>query len=359
MKNKKTVFGTVILLFVLIGSCNIQNVFGLEDPDYSVTIVGGHAFKLFWSLNEGVCVKMEYLITGGNADLHLYIRNSTGDVIEDFGTIDDYGIRYFDVPYDDVFEFIFKNNAIFTSRDLELNIDVVNSLTIISPEYGDTFLPGYNYITWTSTGNINYVKIDLYKNRTFLETITSRTSDDGSYAWYIYTDEYTDGSYYQIKISDYYDANTYDYCDYFTIDCEVDKTITIISPKTNDVFDNGNNYIEWSTTGTISNVRIELYYGGSFLEVIDSQEYNDGSYSWYLSSSNIYTLSSNYRIRISDYNDNSIYDFSDYFTIEIEPQPEPDSESKDKIIGIDLIPLIAIISLVTIVPLIIITRRKK
>jgi len=98
---------------------------------------------------------------------------------------------------------------------------------------------------------------------------------------------------------------------------EYGKSITINSPITNDVFSNGYNYIDWSTTGDISYVRIELYYDDSFLVVVYPAEYNDGSYYWYLSSSDTYTEGSYYQIKISDYYDNSIYDYSDYFTIEI------------------------------------------
>lgn len=317
MKNKKITLGIIVFLFAITGICSIQNVVALDDPDYSVTIIGGHAFKLFWTLNEDDCVKMEYLITGGDADLHLYIRNSTGDIIEDFGTIDDYGIRYFYVPYDDTFEIIFKNDALITSRDLELNIDIVKNLTITSPTSMSTFVNGYNYIYWTSSGDISYIIIDLYKDGYFLERISSTVYNDGSYTWYIYTNEYTDSSYYQIKISDYYDSNIYDYSDYFTIECET-ETITITSPISTDTFSTGYNYITWTSTGDISYVTIELYKSGIFLEIIDSYEYNDGSYNWYLSTNDIYSEGSYYQIKISDYNDNSIYDFSNYFTIEID-----------------------------------------
>ena len=49
-----------------------------------------------------------------------------------------------------------------------------------------------------------------------------------------------------------------------------------------------------------------------------------------------------------------------YFEVNVEPEPEPEPEPEDDdIIGIDLIPLITIISLATVIPLIIITRRRK
>jgi len=56
----------------------------------------------------------------------------------------------------------------------------------------------------------------------------------------------------------------------------------------------------------------------SFLEVIIASTYNDGSYYWYLSSDDTYS-GNDYQIRLSDYHNNSIYTFSDYFTITITP----------------------------------------
>lgn len=369
MKNKKIILGIIVFLFAITGICSIQNVVALDDPDYSVTIIGGHAFKLFWTLNEDDCIKMEYLITNGNADLHLYIRNSTGDVIKDFGTIDDYGIRYFNIPYDDTFEIIFKNNALFTSRDLELNIDIVKNITITSPTSMSTFVNGYNYITWTSSGAISYIIIDLYKDGYFLERITSKTYNDGSYSWYIYTDDYVDSSYYQIKISDYYESSIYDYSSYFTIDCET-ETITITSPTSTSTFSSGYNYITWTNTGDISYVKIELYKSGIFLETIDSYEYNDGSYSWYIYDDE-YVDSSYYQIKILDYYDNTIYDYSGSFTIECEtesgptptptPIPDPDPvNTVNRIINIIL--MIAVISVIIsaiVIPIVIHKRKKR
>ena len=96
------------------------------------------------------------------------------------------------------------------------------------------------------------------------------------------------------------------------------KSIVIYSPINTDTFENGYNTIQWTTTGSISDIRIELYNLDSFLEVIIASTYNDGSYSWYLSSDDTYS-GNDYQIRISDYINNSIYTFSDYFTITITP----------------------------------------
>ncbi len=315
MKSKKMIFGTIIFLLVITGL--ISTSIALEDPDYSETILAGHAFVITQNFNEGETVRIEYEISGGDKDLHFYIRNSTGDIVRDRGYTVGYGIYYFYVMYDDTFRIIFNNEyTVISSRGLEVNVDVVKTLTITSPINTNTFLSGYNYITWTSTGDIDYVKIDLYKDGGYIETISIQTNNDGSYSWYIYDDEYTDGSYYEIKISDSFDATIYDYSDYFTIECEI-KTITITSPVSTDTFLTGYNYITWISTGNIDYVKIGLYKDGGFLEMISGYVSNDGSYEWYIYTDN-YVDGSYYQIRISDYYDNSIYDYSSYFTIECE-----------------------------------------
>lgn len=364
MKNKKMLFGTILLLFALIGICNILNVSAIEDPEYSETIIAGHAFEVVEIFNSGEVIRIEYEISGGAEILHLYIRNSNGDVIYDYGDIEAYGLRFFYVPYNDHFRIIFKNNALLTSRHLELNVDVVKSFTITSPIYSETFLSGYNYITWTSTGDIDYVIIELYKDGSFLETIRSGINNDGEYSWYIYDDEYIDGSYYQIKIKDYYNYNTYDYSDYFTMDVESEpepelKTITITSPTSTDTLLPGTNYITWTSTGDIDYVYIDLYKGGTFLETISTTD-NDGSYTWYISSSD-YIDGTNYKIRISDYYDNSIYAFSDYFSMDIEDDyVDPyKSEPENFFLGWLLFIILPAIAGIVIIAVLVRKRKRK
>jgi len=319
MKSKKMIFGTIIFLLVITGL--ISTSIALEDPDYSETILAGHAFVIIQNFNEGETVRIEYEISGGDKDLHSYIRNSTGDIVRDRGYTVGYGIYYFYVMYDDTFRIIFNNEyTVISSRGLEVNVDVVKTLTITSPTNTNTFLSGYNYITWTSTGDIDYVKIDLHKDGGYIETISIQTNNDGSYSWYIYDDEYTDGSYYEIKISDSFDATIYDYSDYFAIECEI-KTITITSPISTNIFSAGYNYITWTSTGSIDYVKIGLYKDGGFLEMISGYVSNDGSYEWYIYT-DYYVDGSYYQIRISNYYDNTIDDYSSYFTMKVEQEIE-------------------------------------
>ncbi len=369
MKNKKNVL--LVGIFVIIIAIGlISTSIALEDPEYSETIAGGHAFEISEIFNEGEVVRIEYEITGGDADLHLYIRNSTGNMIKDFGNIIDYGIFYFYVPYNDTFRIIFKNDAWLTPRDVEINIDVVKTLTITSPISTDIFLTGDNTIVWTSTGDISYVQLQLYKNGDFLETITSGIFNTDSYSWYIYNDEYTNGSDYQIKIMDYYNNTISDYSNYFTIGCEIEKTITITTPKSTNTFSSGYNYITWTTTGDISSyIRIDLYKNGDFLETITSGIFNTDSYSWYIYD-DAYVDGSYYQIKILESYDHTIYDFSDYFTIKCETEDIPDEPyipddkpifSIKNLIFFIIIPIVIIVGVVLaiVIPVVIHKKHKK
>ena len=228
MKNRKILFGTIILLFAITGICNISNVFAIDNPDYTETIPPGTYLELGIDVNKGDELRIEYeVISGGDKDVDFYIKDSDGNKVLDWGRVVGYGLCYFDAPYDDYFRVIFSNTfSIITSKVIEINLDIVaygKSITIISPKTNDVFDNGYNYIDWSTTGTINYVRIELYYGNSFLDVIDSQAYDDGSYSWYLSTsDTYTEGSYYQIRISDYYDDTIYDFSDYFTIEIDED-----------------------------------------------------------------------------------------------------------------------------------------
>ena len=133
--------------------------------------------------------------------------------------------------------------------------------------------------------------------------------------------------YYVLMINPSDSTSTYVVID-LTIDEYVNPTITITNPTNIDTFENGYNYITWTSTGSFDYVIIELYKDGYFLETISHGTPNSGSYSWYIYDNDDYIDDSDYQIKISDWVDDSIYDYSDYFTIE-EPDPYDPYEPTD------------------------------
>lgn len=230
MKNKKLICGTMLLLFVIGGLCNIINISAEEVPDYTETIPAGA--KLFFGidLNEGDTLKIVFkVIEGGNKDIDFYILNSEGSYVEGFEKLRYIqGTFYLVAPYDDTFEVYFDNSfSLISSKTVEISFDIEygKSITVLSPKSTDTFDNGYNYIEWTTTGDIDYVRIELYYGNSFLEVIESSTYNDGSYAWYLSSnDVYSEGQYYQVRVSDYYDDSICIFSDSFSIEIEPEST---------------------------------------------------------------------------------------------------------------------------------------
>ena len=146
--------------------------------------------------------------------------------------------------------------------------------------------------------------------------IIASTPNDGSYSWTIPTG-LTDSNLYQISIDDVTNPRIDDVSDEFEI---FNPTLTITIPESDTVWETGSSqYIIWTSRGTISNVKIELYKGGVFeLEIVTSTP-NDGSYNWDIPMDLEEMI--DYQIKISDVSNLATSDNSDYFAITIPTRP--------------------------------------
>ena len=93
--------------------------------------------------------------------------------------------------------------------------------------------------------------------------------------------------------------------------------ITITSPSSTDNWKDRNTYtMTWTSRGPIDRVTIELYKASTLIEEITFlYTDNDGSYDFYISTLDDFDAGTNYRIKITDYDDPDVYDFSSYFSI--------------------------------------------
>jgi len=337
-RSRKLIILSSLILFFIYSFCIVNSV-AINDPDYTLEIEpNSYSYIKFYSLDvsDQLSVEVE-VIAGGNNLVDIYLVDSANfqryqDGQSYSAKVAHQGVSYVNFDYTIIYfgsyYLIISNPATFIYvKTVEVKTSIVKaeeeSIQINYPIYSTVLYiekdSYYNYpIQWETTGDINYVTIELYEGDYYVDSITAGTANDGYYEWYVYYSDGYDGSNYRIKISDYYDSSIYDLSDYFEIKLEEAKTIQVNYPYsgTYDVYETERCpcYIDWGYTGSIDYVTIELYKGTTLVKTIASWISNTGSYEWEIYYSDGYDGS--YRIKVSDYYDSSVYDFSSYFKIE-------------------------------------------
>ncbi len=235
-----------------------------------------------------------------------------------------------------------SNPSTYDMSDTNFEIEPLpDSLTVIGPTSSTSWQAGSTHtIIWSSTGLISDVIIKLYYLGSYHSTIKASTPNNGSYSWTL-SDTYTNyGDFYQIRIEDISNPSTFNVsAPYFEITAPEIDSITVTSPSSSTSWQAGTVHeITWTSTGSVSNVNISLYYMGNYYKTIASSTPNDGSYSWSLDAS-FDNYGDGYQIRIQDVNDPSTFDqTTSYFEI-----TEPEGGTTPPGSGLDLIVIIAII----------------
>ena len=127
---------------------------------------------------------------------------------------------------------------------------------------------------------------------------------------------YSEGTYYFIVVAHNNHGDTLSNC--LKVDIIFPPSLNITIPDSSSSWEAGTSqYIYWTSTVAISNVKLELYMDDVFILEISSDTANDGVYSWTIPL--ILEDSDQYQIKISDVSNPSIYDYSDYFEIKRPP----------------------------------------
>jgi len=264
----------------------------------------------------------------GSFEIVLY---ETGEIVFNYDYIDYTTEAYtcgLNLGVDTRFYNIYQSlNEPIDDFSIQFNYYVPLSFAITTPDSLTAWETGNSHtITWTSTGSIVNVKIELYKNDLFDKEVVTTTPNDGEFSWTV-PSSLVDSTFYQVKITDAANPATGDISDYFEIFTSPAgiETLTVINPDNLTAWETGTSHaITWTSTGSIINVKIELYkYSLFVIEVVLSTP-NDGSYDWTIPTD--LSDNTNYQIRISDVSNPATNDESNYFAITSIPiPPEPPS----------------------------------
>ena len=282
----------------------------ITQPDTNSAYIAGSTQDLQWDSTGSISnIKVE-LYKGNSLFSNIYSTTSN-DGTESWtlplscSTDDDYRIKITDTSTSSVYDY---------SDYFIIYAAGQKAIKIIEPSLSSLFVAGTTRsLIWNSTGPINDVKIELFKNDFYNQTIYSSTFNDGNELWAIPLN-CTKADNYKIKISDISNSSVYDFSENFTI--QPPKTITIDNPDNSDLYATTSLHtITWQTTGEINFVSIELYQGNIFHTLLNPNTTNDGIEEWTVPTTCL--PAQDYNIKITDLSNSSIYDFSEYFTIEI------------------------------------------
>ncbi|MBN2036901.1 MAG: hypothetical protein JW768_09195 [Chitinispirillaceae bacterium] len=170
-------------------------------------------------------------------------------------------------------------------------------------------------ITWNSTVNATdpNVRISLYKGDSLASVIVSSTANDGTHSYSFAP--IAPGIQYRIKINSTADTGKHDFGGYFTVKNKYFGTITLTSPVDTTTARVGSTVpVRWTTTDSIgSTITIRLYNDTAPTTYSYSATTSLNSYAFPLAEALI--AGPNFRFKAwSNFND-SIYDYSDFFTI--------------------------------------------
>ena len=212
-----------------------------------------------------------------------------------------------------------SNASLFDESDSVFSIGPTPSITVNSPNGGETWDVGSSHsITWTSI-SIDNVMIEYSTNNgtNWITIIASTTASAGSYNWTIPNTASTDC---KVQVSDVSNAAINDQSNsVFAISVPVTPTINITSPNGGESWDVGSTYPVTWTSNNVSDVKIEYSTnnGTNWITIIASTP-SDGSYNWIIPNA----PSTNCRIMISDVTNSTYTDQSDnVFTINVPITP--------------------------------------
>ncbi|MFH0736446.1 MAG: T9SS type A sorting domain-containing protein [bacterium] len=288
-----------------------NGLFSIYQPAILVTSPdGGENWRvgtnqnITWNSNNITSVKIEYTTNNGTEWLNVIASTpaNTGSYV---WTIPNTVSSNCKVKISDVVEPTLNDisNAIFSIFQ--------PTITVISPNGGESWQIGTNQsITWTST-NITNVKIEYTLNDgTDWNLVTASTDAlTGSYLWTVPNSVSANC---KIRISDVLEPGMYDLSNNsFTI---FNPGVTVTSPNGGENWRNGTQKVITWVSNNIANVKLEYSTnsGTDWFTIIASTPAAIGTYDWTVPN----TVSSTCIIRISDVLDVNVFDVSNAtFTI--------------------------------------------
>lgn len=200
----------------------------------------------------------------------------------------------------------------FQDTNVEFDYAVPPGPFNLSSNAGKPDKDGIFDLTWTRASKAN--KYSIYNHSSYISEINGSVTllADEIADLTLQLSGLMDGTYYYIAVAQNKYGDTLSNC--IKVDVVLPLMLNFIIPDNSCSWKvDSSQIIHWTSTGAISDIKLDLYVNDIFAMEIVSETSNDGQYSWRIPS--MLEYSNHYQIKITDVFNSSIYDFSDYFEI--------------------------------------------
>ncbi|MGD9015192.1 MAG: hypothetical protein PVI33_04130, partial [Candidatus Omnitrophota bacterium] len=275
----------------------------LTSPNGGEVWPVGSSQAITWNKSGSIDkVKLEYSTDGGLSFPHLIIDSISSSLGSYNWVIPDVISQTIRVKITNV-----NDSVVYDTSDN--NFKIRGGLILNAPNGGEDWVVGsLHNITWIRFGSIADVRLDYSVDAGKSYPYTIASSVDAAGEKYNWTIPDNPGFLTRVKISDASDITVYDTSD----DNFIIRTgFTLTVPNGNEAWIVGSTHdIIWDRIGPVENVKLEYSSNGglTFVPIVSSTS-NTGFYSWVIPD----TITTQALVRISDVDDSTISDTSDYF----------------------------------------------
>ncbi|MCF8457826.1 MAG: hypothetical protein K9H62_18005 [Bacteroidales bacterium] len=254
----------------------VSNPVTVVTPNGGETLTGGSTYEITWTSDQSITwLDLYYSTDGGQT--WLFIADHEANDSSYMWTVPNVSTTNALIKITE-----FSNGNIYDESDAAFTINAVaNSITVLSPNGGETWVVGSTHdITWSTTGSISYVEIWYSTNAgTSWTYIDDYSYNDGLYEWTIPNNITTSAL---VKINEVFNTSVDDVSDN-NFEIAASSPFTVITPNGGEVLTGGSSYtITWSTSGYSGNYVGILYStdGGTTWATVDDFKFNNGFKEW-------------------------------------------------------------------------------
>lgn len=279
----------------------------LTAPNSAQSFLVGTSTYITWQSMFVTDVNIEYSTDAGS---------NWNTIVSNYSSIDGYNYYNWVIPNTPsnlcLVRVTDATNSAVTDASQSAFYIVGPYLEVTAPNGGEVLDGGtYTYITWTGYINSSYVKLEYTTNNgsswnVIANSVYHYNGYSNSYYWFIAN---VNSSNCRFRVSQVSNPTITDVSNTtFTINANT-ANITIVQPNGGEVLTGGVTYqIHWNSSFVSGYYRIQVSYtNGASWTTLASNISNSGYYNWLVPNQS----QSNCLIKVSDYNDTTVFDQSD------------------------------------------------